>query len=247
MVAGHMKNLELSTLAESTAARETLDALSALAGMAVKLVSPDPESGEPPLASGTVPLCRLILHNRNGAAACRRFLAGLQEQLECGMRSAEGGPNPALRASQGAKSRPVSALRTPHSALLAQVCFAGLTELAAPVTAQGRPVAALICGEFFTRKPTERGFERCLGRLQAMGIGLDRPRAREAYFQTPIAGPARIRAARQMLAVLAQHLGEMAGHCLFERRAGDPPCVACAKALVTRHLGEIPSTRSAAR
>jgi len=242
-----MSNSKYSVLAESTAARDTLTALSALAGMAVKLVSPDPESGEPLLASGTAPFCHLISKNRNGAAACRRFLAGLQEQLECGMRSAEGGTNPALRASQGAKSRPARAIRNPQSAFCTQQCFAGLTELAAPVTMQGRQVATLICGELFPRKPTAQDFERCLRRLQAMGIGLDRARAREAYFQTPIAGPARIRAARQVLADLAQHLGEMAARCLLERRKGNPPCVACAKHLVAQSLAEMPSTRSAAR
>jgi AraC-like DNA-binding protein len=48
------------------------------------------------------------------------------------------------------------------------------------------------------------------------------------------------------MADLAQHLGEMAAHWLLDRRAGDPPCVTCAKALVTKHLEEMPSTRIAA-
>jgi AraC-like DNA-binding protein len=38
----------------------------------------------------------------------------------------------------------------------------------------------------------------------------------------------------------------MAAHCLLDRRAGDPPCVTCAKALVAKHLEEMPSTHIAA-
>jgi len=80
-----------------------------------------------------------------------------------------------------------------------------------------------------------------------MGISVDPVRAREAYIQIPVARPARIRAARRLMADIAQHLGEMAAHCLLDRRAGDPPCVTCAKALVAKHLEEMPSTHSAAR
>jgi AraC-like DNA-binding protein len=204
-------------LAASPAVRDTLCALSTLAGMAVKLAPFDPQPGEPLVESGTIPLCRLILRKRKGEAACRKFLNGLPGQCE---------RKPGLSAHQ---------------------CFAGLTELAVPVTVQGRPVAALLCGEFFRRKPTEQGFERCQRRLRRLGILLDRGRLRRAYFDTPIACPARIRAARRLMTDIAQHLGEMAAHCLLDRQAGDSPCVTRAKALVAKHLEEMPSTHTAAR
>ena len=204
-------------LADSPAVRDTLCALSALAGMAVKLAPFDPQPGEPLVESGTVPLCRLILRNRKGEAACRRFLNGLPAQCEGRL-----GPG-------------------------AHRCFAGLTELAVPITVQGRPVAVLLCGEFFRRKPTEQGFERCRGRLRRLGIVLECRRAHRAYFHTPIADAARIRAAGRLMADIAQHLGELATHCLLNRRAGDPPCVTCAKALVAKHFEGLPSTHIAAQ
>lgn len=204
-------------LADSPAVRDTLCALSTLAGMAVKLAPFDPQPGEPLVESGTVPLCRLILRKRKGEAACRKFLNGVPGQCE---------RSPAPSAHQ---------------------CVTGLTELAVPITVQGRPVAVLLCGEFFRHKPTAQGFERCHRRLRRLGIVLERGRARRAYFDTPIAGPARIRAARRLMADLAQHLGEMAAHCLLDRQTGDPPSVTRAKALVAKHLEEMPSTHSAAR
>jgi AraC-like DNA-binding protein len=212
-----LRVLYYNGLADSPAVRDTLCALSTLAGMAVKLVPFDPQPGEPLIESGTVPLCRLILGQRNGEVACRGFLDGLPGK--CGRK-------PAPSAHQ---------------------CFTGLTELAVRITVQGRPVAALLCGEFFPRKPTEQGFERCHRPLRRLGMRLEPGSAHRAYIQTPIASAACVRAARRLMADIAQHLGEMAAHCLLDRRAGDPPCVTCAKALVTKHLEEMPSTRSAAK
>jgi AraC-like DNA-binding protein len=39
----------------------------------------------------------------------------------------------------------------------------------------------------------------------------------------------------------------MAGHCLLARRHNDPPCVACAKALVEKRFEELPGAGTAAR
>ena len=120
MVAAHMKNSELGTLAESTAARDALGALSALAGMAVKLVPPDPGPGEPPLASGTVPLCRLI----RDTGTAQRPAAGSWPACKNNSNAECGGAEwpPASRLARG-EVRPVprtppSPLRTPPSSLL---------------------------------------------------------------------------------------------------------------------------------
>ena len=242
-----MATLRYKALAESPAVRDTLRALGTLAGMAVKLVPFDRRPDLPVLATGTVPLCRLILDTPNGEAACRRFLAGLQRQLKYRVSSAGWGEIHQPHLSAKAKPRPACGFRTLASALRTRKCFAGLTELAAPINSQGRLVAALICGEFFPSKPTAQDFERCLRRLRKLGIRLDRQRARRAYLHTPIAQPDRVQAARQLLADLAQHLGERTAHCLLPRRAADPACVACAKALVAKNLEDIPGTRSAAR
>jgi AraC-like DNA-binding protein len=126
-------------------------------------------------------------------------------------------------------------------------CFAGLTALAVPVIANGKAVAALVSGGFLRRKPARADFDPCLRRLHEAGIPVDAACARRAWDRTPVAPASRLQAARRLLSALAEHLGEMAGHCLLAGRDDDPPCVACAKALVLKHLGEMPGTRSAAR
>jgi AraC-like DNA-binding protein len=242
-----MTTLQFKVLAGSPAVRDRLRALGTLAGMAVNLVpvarSPDP----PVVARGMAPLCRLILRDPNGAAACRQFLAGMQSQFKCGVPGAECAMNLPSRTSPQAKPRPARALRLAPCAVQIEKCFAGLAKLASPITAHGGPVATLMCGAFFTRKPTEQDFKCCLQELRRRGVHLDPEPARKAYFESRIARPACIQAAGQLLADLAKHLSEMAGRCLVGRQAGEPPCVACAKKLVAKQLGEMPTTRSAAR
>ncbi len=212
-----LRVLYCNGLAESPAVHDTLFALSALSRMTVKFVPFNAQPGKPLVESGNIPLCRLILRNGNGQAACLRFLRALS--IQCERR------------------------REPR----AHRCFAGLTKLAVPITVHDRPVAILLCGAVFRRKPAQRGFERLWRRLQGLGIVLDHRRARRAYFQSRVAWPSRLRAARRLMTDIAQHLGEMAAHCLLDRQAGDPPCVTCAKVLVTKHLDEMPSTSVAAR
>jgi len=242
-----MTTLQYEILAGSPAVRDRLRALGMLAGMAVKLAPAARQPDQPAVAKGMTPLCRLILQDPNGAAACRQFLVGLQSQFTSGAAVAEYAVNLPSRASPHAKPGPARALRPAPCTVHIKQCFAGLTKLATPITARGEPVATLMCGAFFTREPTEQSFNGCLQQLRRRGVHLDPEPARKAYFLGRIARPAHIRAASRLLADLAEHLGEMAGHCLLDRQAGDPPCVVCAKTLVARQFGEMPTTQSAAR
>jgi AraC-like DNA-binding protein len=236
-----------SLLAESPAVRDTLRALGTLAGMAVKFCAAAPQPDLTSIQAGVVPLCRLILEDPKGAASCRRFMTRLQRHFESEVASGECQAAPPVRLAAKAKPGPVRALGVSHSAVCARTCFTGLMHLAAPVIGHGRLAGVLMCGEFFRNKLAPHEVEQHLKRLSARGIRLDRERARKAYDEIPIAGPERLRAVRQLLADLAEHLGEMASHCLLPRRVGDPPCVACAKELVAKPLGESLTTRSAAR
>lgn len=242
-----MTTLQFKVLAGSPAVRDRLDALGMLAGMAVQLAPVARQPDQPAVAKGMTSLCHLILQDPNGAAACRQFLAGLQSQFGFGVPGVECAMNLPSRTSPHTRPGPARALRPAPCAVHVKQCFTGLTKLATPITVQGEPVATLMCGAFFTRKPTEQDFRCCLQQLRRRGVHLDPEPARKSYFQSRIAGPAHIQAASQLLADLAEHLGEMAGHCLLDRQAGDPPCVVCAKKLVAKQLGEMPTTRSAAR
>jgi AraC-like DNA-binding protein len=194
-----------------------LAALGDVAGLAVSLAPLNSVAPDQPLiANGVVPLCRLIQQSLEGQCACRKFLARVSGRCE----------------------------RNPTTGV--HRCFTGLIELAAPITVQGQPVAVLLCGEFFGRNPAVRDFAQCRRRLQQFGVRVECSRLRSAFFKSPVVPPARIRATGRLMAEIAGHLGELAAHCFFERRAEDPPCVAFAKALVAGRPEDMPSTRNAA-
>jgi AraC-like DNA-binding protein len=212
-----MKLIEYDALARSQPVRDALSAFTTLAGMPVALVPPKAQADNRCAAPRLTPLCELITHNKKGKAACQTFVSGLQGNL-----------------------------RRNSSSCVMQ-CFAGLTALAVPVIVNGKAVAALVSGGLLQREPGRENFDSCLRRLHEAGVAIDAACARRAWCRTPVASLSRLQAARHLSGALAKHLGEIAGHCLLARRDDDPPCVVCAKALVVKHFGDMPVTRTAAR
>jgi AraC-like DNA-binding protein len=212
-----MKFVEYEALARAQTVRDALCAFSTLAGMPVGLVPPEGQAGNRCAARYVTPFCGLIARSKRGKAACQNFMGRLQGHLR---------RNPSCCAMR---------------------CFAGFSALAVPVIANGTAVAALVSAGFLRRNPGREGFEPCLRRLHEAGIQVNPPHARQAWYRTPVASASRLQAARRLLSALGEHLGEMAGYYLLGRRHHDPPCVACAKALVARDLGEMLRTRTAAR
>jgi AraC-like DNA-binding protein len=212
-----MKSVEYKALARSQTVRAALSAFSTLAGMPVGLIPPEAQAGTRCATPRLTPLCRLITRSKPGAAACQSFVGALQGHLK----------------------------QNPSACVMR--CFAGLAALAVPVVANGNPVATLVSGGFLRRKPGREDCASCLRRLRKAGAEVAPARARRAWRRTPVVPATRLQAARRLLSTLAEHLGEMAGHCLLARGHDDPPCVACAKALVAKHFGEMPGTSAAAR
>jgi AraC-like DNA-binding protein/ligand-binding sensor protein len=214
---GEMKSVEYEALARSQTVRDALSAFSTLAGLPIKLVSCGAEEDGKFAGWHSNQFCQLMASTERGRLACQETLAELQHQLE---------QKPALRTWQ---------------------CFAGFTKLAVPVMAHRRPVATVVCEGFFQRKPTPADFDRCVQRLGQTGPEVNLTRARTAYFASELVSGVRLRAIRRLLMTLADHLGEIAGHCLLKRRDSDPPCVSCAKAFVVKHGDQMPRTRDVAR
>lgn len=111
-------------------------------------------------------------------------------------------------------------------------CFAGLTEVAVPVSVRGRHVATLLSGQVLRREPTQRDFAMI---LKFLGPGQDRDweaRIRRAYFETPVVTAERFEAIIQMLGVFAQYLSELSDHQMVEPSADEPAAVSSAKRFV---------------
>jgi AraC-like DNA-binding protein len=99
-------------------------------------------------------------------------------------------------------------------------------------------VATLLSGHVFRREPTERDFALVIKTLGG-GLSTDWVRhARQAYFETPVLNSDRFQAVLELLNLIAQCLGELAGrHALVASKA-DPDPVATAKQFVHSHAEE---------
>ncbi len=117
-------------------------------------------------------------------------------------------------------------------------CFAGLTEVAVPVTIGGRHVATLMSGQVFRREPTERDFSLVSRMIQPAANGEWERRARQAYFETPVVTADRFEAIIQLLNVFAQYLADYAARFALADGADEPTAVANAKQFVREHLDE---------
>lgn len=111
-------------------------------------------------------------------------------------------------------------------------------DVAVPVLVGGEHVAALFAGHVFTRKPLRSDFKRVSRVLARMGIAEDLPRFETAFFATPVLAEEKFKAAVQLLALIAQELGEHASRRMLSNHNGEPAHVARAKEFIRSHLQE---------
>ena len=117
-------------------------------------------------------------------------------------------------------------------------CFAGLSDVAVPVTVRGRHVATLMSGQVFRREPTQRDFQIV---LNVMAAGRDREwegRLRRAYFSTPVVTADRFEAVIQLLGVFSQYLSDHIDRLAMESGADEPLAVSNAKRVVQARVEE---------
>lgn len=117
-------------------------------------------------------------------------------------------------------------------------CFAGLTDIAVPVLANGRHVATLMSGQVFRRPPTERDFQLVMNMLKADQDAEWEKRIRKAYFETPVITSDRLQAMVELLNVFAQFLSDYASRQAISMSAAEPKPVASAKQFVLAHAEE---------
>jgi len=195
-------------LSQAPETREALTAFQTATGLAVRLLPDNSHATVSRSVRSTNPLCAMIAQSPQGKTACRCFIEGLRDRLN----------------------------RRPAPCALQ--CFAGLTELAMPVTVHGRRAALLICGPVFQRKPTWHDFDRVFRRLQQMQITVNRSRAGNAFSRTRVASRSQFQAATYLLDLLAKHLTESTAQQLINVQPGEADGVRHAKEFVQAHLTE---------
>ncbi|HWI60153.1 MAG TPA: helix-turn-helix domain-containing protein [Bacillota bacterium] len=150
------------------------------------------------------------------------------------------------KACRAALDQIVTCLRSQSGPCRTQ-CFAGLTELAAPVMVGGKPVALLLGGQVLSGPPDPRGCAALLGRVRRLGIQVQDTHFRAAYFQTRVASEAQLQAGAHLLWILAQHFAGTANPELLDGGHTEPLAVVRAKTFARAHLLEPVTTRDAAQ
>lgn len=126
-------------------------------------------------------------------------------------------------------------------------CFAGLTDVAVPVVVTGKHAAMLCSGQVFLRKPAPADFAGVAKLLDHWGCRTDLPRAREAFFQTPVVAPERFRAMVRLLVFFAKQLGDSANGWMIAGPTDSRPCVSAAVAFAQRNASGSLKMRDAAQ
>lgn len=119
-----------------------------------------------------------------------------------------------------------------------RTCAYGLCETAVPVKLGSQTIGYLQTGQVLRQPPTEAAFQSAVGQAAKRGIALDLKPARQAFFQTPVASPKKLKAVTGLLTVFADHLA-MKSNALAVRSAHtELPIIAEAKRFIGAHCTE---------
>src|SRR5262245_41465229 len=88
----------------------------------------------------------------------------------------------------------------------AMTCAYGLSEMAVPVKLGTRTIGFLQTGQVLRRKPCEKTFQQAVAKAGALGVDLGHPKAREAYFATPVLSRKKLESVSTLLRIFAEHL-----------------------------------------
>ena len=195
-------------LVRSTLMHEVESAFMQSTGLSVQLVP----SGEPrPLFSfrgRENPFCRLMAQFSGSCLACQKAHLELQQRIADNL-------SPQVTS-----------------------CFAGLSELAAPIMVGGQHVATLWGGQVFQRNPTQAQFERLRQQLGLWGIQRELRRIETAFFQTRVISRQQFQASLRLLTIFARFLAEDAGRDLLAAHTQEQPLITGAKNFILAHAGE---------
>lgn len=129
---------------------------------------------------------------------------------------------------------------------LTKRCPVALTEIRVPVMVDGQPQAVLTCSQFFGGEFTRMRFRRTVQELRRARMAASSACIKKSGLGTTAISSTRQKTLRQLLEILARHIGLLAEHWRVAPRDGEPSCVTCAKTLIQTHPAEMVRTRDAA-
>ncbi len=120
-------------------------------------------------------------------------------------------------------------------------CAYGLRETAVPVKVGTQTIGYLQTGQVLPQKPTNAGFERALETAQKSGVTLEKDKAREAWFATPVVPQKKLDSMASLLCQFAEFLSLKSNQIAVEKAPmaeTEPPIVARARQFIEEHHAE---------
>ncbi len=120
----------------------------------------------------------------------------------------------------------------------ALTCAYGLCELAVPVKLGGDTIGFLQTGQVMRQKPTAASFDRAMAKAEELGVDLDTAKAKETFFQTPVASRKKIDSVTNLLTIFADHLSMKSNQIAVQTANAEPPVIVKAKKFIQEHHTE---------
>ena len=117
-------------------------------------------------------------------------------------------------------------------------CAYGLCELAVPLKLGGETIGFLQTGQVMRQKPTASTFHRAVAKAVELGIDLDPAKAKDAFFQTPVASQKKMDSVTSLLTLFADHLSMKSNQIAVQTANAEPPVIAKAKKFIEEHHTE---------
>ncbi|HTV75973.1 MAG TPA: helix-turn-helix domain-containing protein [Candidatus Baltobacteraceae bacterium] len=126
-------------------------------------------------------------------------------------------------------------------------CPAGLCDTAAPVRMSDRLVGYLQSGQYFSKKPDGRQFERTARLVAKWGVDVERKKLKEVYFATKVVSAKQQKSALKLLSIFAQHLAMLSNQVFIEQENAESPVIKSAREYIQEHQSERLSLGQVAR
>jgi AraC-like DNA-binding protein len=117
-------------------------------------------------------------------------------------------------------------------------CGYGLSETAVPIRLGSQTIGYLQTGQVLLNKPTPTRFQQAVEEANRMGVDINTPRAREAYFSTPVMTRQKMESVATLLGVFADHLAIQSNQIAVQQASAEPPIITRAKRYIEEHHRE---------
>ena len=117
-------------------------------------------------------------------------------------------------------------------------CAYGLCETVVPVKLGTQTIGFLQTGQVMRQKPTRASFRRAVVKGAELGVDIDDPKTREAFFSTPVVSQKKLDSVSELLSIFADHLSMKSNQLAVQTATAEPPVITRAKEYIREHHTE---------